>query len=74
MPLKNTQFHWYIQIGCCDQLLLTSTGAVLNINSLLLGTYQKDGISNDKDSYKNDNDNDRHLHFTPTNNWMVSIG
>ena len=60
-------------IGCCGQLIITSIGDVLNYNPEVLGTYQKDGISNGRDSYKNDNGNDRHLHFTPNRFWMVSI-
>ena len=63
----------HILIGCCYQLTITSTGAALNYNSLVLGTYRKEGISNGRDSYKNDNNNDRHLHFSPNKNWIVSI-
>ena len=63
-----------LSIVCCDQLTITSIGAALDHNPGVLGSYQKDGISNQRDSYKNDNDNDRHLHFAPTNNWRVSIG
>ena len=73
IPLKNTQLILHFWIVCCDQLIITSTGAVHDHNSAVLGTYQKDGVSNGRDSYKNANDNDRHLHFTPSNFWMVSI-
>ena len=64
--------NWYILIGCCDQLAVTSTGPTVNFNLMALGTYRSNGIWNGKTSYKNDNDNDRYLHLNPENNWMVS--
>ena len=56
---------------CCEQLIVTSSGATHSYQSAVLGTYRKDGFSNGRYSYKNDNGEDRHLHFTPNNFWMV---
>ena len=69
----NVQFFLPTSIACCDQLVINSTGAAVNHRSTALGTYRNDGISNGRVSYKNDKDNDNHLHFAPNNNWMVSI-
>ena len=60
-----------ISLDCCDQLIMTSTGPTLEYNSHVLGTYIYDGISLERISYKNDKDNDRHLHFNPNGHWMV---
>ena len=60
-----------ILLDCCDQLIMTSTGPTLDYNSHVLGTYISDGISLERKSYKNDKDNDRHLHLNPNGQWMV---
>ena len=56
---------------CCDQLIVTSSGATHSYQSAVLGTYRKHGFSNGRYSYKNDNGKNRHFHFTPNNFWMV---
>lgn len=58
--------------GCCHRLIITSTGPTLTYQSEVPGTYIKDGISREMISYKNDKDNDLHLHSNAKNEWMVS--
>ena len=73
IPLIITSFIWYILVSCCDELILTSSGATHTHQSNVLGTYRKNGASNGWVSYKNDNDRDRHLHFSTNTYWMVRI-
>ena len=42
----------HILVDCCGELIITSTGAAIDYNSDVLGTYRKNGISNGMDSYK----------------------
>ena len=63
--------------GCCDRLTISSSGAALSNQASVLGTYRKDGISNGRDLYKKDNDQELYLHrndkFGEKISWMVSI-
>ena len=61
-------------LGCCDRFILTSTGDTLDYNSVVLGTYKAVGVSNGRSLYKNEIDNDSHLHFNSKNEWMVCTG
>ena len=61
-----------VSVVCCDLLVITSTGLALQHRQEVLGAYRTDGISNGRHSYKNDNNQDRHLHFGSNKKWMVS--
>ena len=67
----NKFVNLYILLGCCHRLIITSTGPTLTYQSEVPGTYIKDGISREMISYKNDKDNDLHLHSNAKNEWMV---
>ena len=56
---------------CCTQYTLTSTGLTLDHKSHVLGNYKRNGLVNDKPSYKKENA-DLHLFVSPLGNWMVS--
>ena len=57
---------------CCNKLTLSSDSVPLEHSSYVEGTYVKDGISNGRIVYKNDQSNDAYLHFSPNYKWMVS--
>ena len=61
-----------VSVVCCDLLVITSTGLALQHRQEVLGAYRTDGISNGRHSYKNDNNQDRHLHFGSNKRWLVS--
>jgi hypothetical protein len=62
-----------IKKACCNQLTITSNGAARDHQSWVLGYYTRGRNSNGRNSYKITNNPDRHLHFTPNSNWMVSL-
>lgn len=66
--------NWLFLLGCCDRFILTSTGDTLYHNLAVLGTYKAVGVSNGRSLYKNEKDNDLHLHFTSVNKWLVCTG
>ena len=71
LPLINRLNFWVFILGCCDRLILTSTGNTLDYNSAVLGTYKAVGVSYGRSHYKNEKDNDFHLHFNSDNTWLV---
>ena len=55
---------------CTATVIITSSGLASAHHSTILGTYNEDGTSNDRNSYKNDQG--YYLYFTTDSGWMVS--
>ena len=70
--IEARNYFIYILEGtnCCGILIIDSTGFTRQYQSYLLGTYQYDGISNGKNSYKHISRN-MFLYYSTKETWLV---
>ena len=67
-------FHLYFSSGpkCCKSMTISSTGLTRSHHPTgILGTYEYDGDSNGKPSYKGPGG--KFLQFSPQGEWMVNL-